>query len=63
MHGGGTASRDWLLRRGHAEAIAAVIAAPLDRIAGEVINVATGVDVDVQASPSASSTASASRAR
>jgi dTDP-glucose 4,6-dehydratase len=31
-----------------AEAIEAVIAAPLERIAGEVINVATGVDISVR---------------
>ena len=48
VHGGGTASRDWLHVEDTSEAIAAVIAAPLERIAGEVLNVATGVDVDVQ---------------
>jgi dTDP-glucose 4,6-dehydratase len=32
-----------------AEAIAAAVEAPLDRVAGEVINVATGVDVSVAA--------------
>ena len=48
VHGGGTASRDWLHVEDTSEAIAAVIDAPLERIAGEVLNVATGVDVDVQ---------------
>ena len=48
VHGGGTASRDWLHVEDTSEAIAAIIAAPLERIAGEVLNVATGVDVDVQ---------------
>ena len=48
VHGGGRASRDWLHVEDTSEAIAAIIEAPLERIAGEVLNVATGVDVDVQ---------------
>ena len=48
VHGGGSASRDWLHVEDTSEAIAAIIAAPLERIAGQVLNVATGVDVDVQ---------------
>ena len=48
VHGGGGASRDWLHVEDTSEAIAAIIAAPLHRITGQVLNVATGVDVDVQ---------------
>jgi dTDP-glucose 4,6-dehydratase len=48
VHGDGHASRDWLYVLDDAEAIEAVIAAPLERIAGEVINVATGVDIAVR---------------
>jgi len=48
VHGGGSASRDWLHVEDTSEAIAAIIAAPLERVAGQVLNVATGVDVDVQ---------------
>jgi dTDP-glucose 4,6-dehydratase len=47
IHGDGHASRDWLYVDDDAEAIEAVIAAPLDRVAGEVLNVATGVDISV----------------
>jgi dTDP-glucose 4,6-dehydratase len=47
VHGDGTASRDWLYVDDDAEAIEAVIAADLDVVAGEVINVATGEDVPV----------------
>src|SRR3954451_20159467 len=47
IHGDGHASRDWLYVDDDAEAIEAVIAAPLDAIAGETINVATGIDVSV----------------
>ncbi|HVW88501.1 MAG TPA: GDP-mannose 4,6-dehydratase, partial [Gaiellaceae bacterium] len=47
IHGDGHASRDWLYVLDDAEAIEAVIAAPIERIAGEVINVATGVDISV----------------
>ncbi len=49
VHGDGHASRDWLYVDDHAEAIEAAIEADLDSIAGEVINVATGVDVSVSA--------------
>jgi dTDP-glucose 4,6-dehydratase len=48
VHGDGHASRDWLHVDDHAEAIEAVIAADIDAIAGEVINVATGVDIAVE---------------
>jgi dTDP-glucose 4,6-dehydratase len=47
VHGDGHASRDWLFVEDDAEAIEAVIAADLDDVAGEVINVATGVDISV----------------
>jgi dTDP-glucose 4,6-dehydratase len=49
VHGDGHASRDWLYVFDDAEAIEAVIAAPLDAVAGEVVNVATGVDMPVGA--------------
>ena len=47
VHGDGHASRDWLYVLDNAEAIEAVIEAPIDDIAGEVVNIATGVDVTV----------------
>ena len=49
VHGDGHASRDWLYVFDDAEAIEAAIAAPLEDVAGEVINVATGVDLTVDA--------------
>jgi len=47
IHGDGHASRDWLYVDDDAEAIEAVIAAPLENVAGEVLNVATGIDIPV----------------
>jgi dTDP-glucose 4,6-dehydratase len=47
IHGDGHASRDWLYVDDDAEAIEAIIEAPLDRVAGEVLNVATGVDIPI----------------
>src|SRR3954468_17128277 len=47
IHGDGHASRDWLYVGDDAEAIVAAIDAPIEKIAGEVINVATGVDISV----------------
>jgi dTDP-glucose 4,6-dehydratase len=47
VHGDGHASRDWLYVDDDAEAIEAVIAAPVESMAGEVINVATGIDISV----------------
>jgi dTDP-glucose 4,6-dehydratase len=47
IHGDGHASRDWLYVDDDAEAIEAVIAAPLEDIAGEVLNIATGIDIPV----------------
>jgi dTDP-glucose 4,6-dehydratase len=47
IHGDGSASRDWLYVADDAEAIQAVIEADVDQVAGEVVNVATGVDISV----------------
>ncbi|MGH3001230.1 MAG: dTDP-glucose 4,6-dehydratase, partial [Gaiellaceae bacterium] len=47
IHGDGHASRDWLYVADDAEAIERVIEAPIDAIAGEVLNVATGVDISI----------------
>jgi len=47
IHGDGHASRDWLYVDDDAEAIEAIIAADLDSVAGEVLNVATGLDVSI----------------
>jgi dTDP-glucose 4,6-dehydratase len=47
IHGDGHASRDWLYVDDDAEAIESIIAAPVDAVAGETINVATGIDISV----------------
>ena len=47
IHGDGHASRDWLFVEDDAEAIESMIAAERDVVAGEVINVATGLDIAV----------------
>ena len=47
VHGDGHASRDWLYVGDDAEAIEAIVDAPIDDIAGEVLNIATGVDLSV----------------
>jgi dTDP-glucose 4,6-dehydratase len=47
IHGDGHASRDWLYVEDDAEAIAAIIDAPIEAVAGEVLNVATGIDISV----------------
>jgi dTDP-glucose 4,6-dehydratase len=47
IHGDGHASRDWLYVGDDAEAIEAIVEAPIDGIAGEVLNIATGVDISV----------------
>jgi dTDP-glucose 4,6-dehydratase len=47
VHGDGHASRDWLWVDDHAEALEALIEAPIEDVAGEVVNVATGVDIAV----------------
>ena len=49
IHGDGHASRDWLYVDDDAEAIEAIIDAPLEAVAGEVLNVATGIDISVAA--------------
>jgi len=47
VHGDGHASRDWLWVDDHAEALEALIDVPIEDVAGEVVNVATGVDIPV----------------
>jgi dTDP-glucose 4,6-dehydratase len=47
VHGDGHASRDWLFVDDDAEAIEAIIAAPIEEVAGETINVATGIDISI----------------
>jgi dTDP-glucose 4,6-dehydratase len=47
VHGDGSASRDWLYVEDDAEAIEAIIEAPIEVVAGETINIATGVDIPV----------------
>jgi dTDP-glucose 4,6-dehydratase len=47
VHGDGHASRDWLWVDDHAEALEMLIEAPIDDLAGEVVNVATGTDISV----------------
>jgi dTDP-glucose 4,6-dehydratase len=48
IHGDGRASRDWLYVDDHAEAIQALIEAELEQVAGEVVNVATGIDISIE---------------
>src|SRR5947199_7807153 len=47
IHGDGHATRDWLYVDDDAEAIEAVIAAPVENVAGQVLHGATGVDISV----------------
>ncbi len=47
IHGDGRATRDWLYVDDTASAIESLIEAPLETVAGEVANVATGVDISV----------------
>jgi dTDP-glucose 4,6-dehydratase len=47
IHGDGHASRDWLYVDDDAEAIEAIIESQLENVAGEVLNVATGIDISV----------------
>jgi dTDP-glucose 4,6-dehydratase len=49
IHGDGHASRDWLYVEDDAEAIEAIIAADVRDVAGEVVNIATGLDLSVVA--------------
>ncbi|MEO8289676.1 MAG: GDP-mannose 4,6-dehydratase [Gaiellaceae bacterium] len=48
VHGDGHASRDWVFVEDVAEAIEAAIEVDIGRIAGEVINLATGRDIPVE---------------
>jgi dTDP-glucose 4,6-dehydratase len=48
VHGDGHATRDWLYVDDDAEAIEQVIEADVELVAGEVINVATGIDLSVE---------------
>jgi dTDP-glucose 4,6-dehydratase len=48
IHGDGSASRDWLYVDDDAEAIVALIEADLGDVAGEVVNVATGIDISIE---------------
>jgi dTDP-glucose 4,6-dehydratase len=47
VHGDGHATRDWIYVEDDAEAIEALIEASVERVAGEVLNIATGVDISV----------------
>ena len=47
IHGDGTATRDWLYVDDDAEAIEEVIAAPLEPLLGEAVNLATGRELSV----------------
>jgi dTDP-glucose 4,6-dehydratase len=47
IHGDGHASRDWLYVDDDAEAIEAIIETPIEQVAGQVLNIATGADVSV----------------
>jgi dTDP-glucose 4,6-dehydratase len=47
VHGDGHATRDWLYVEDDAEAIETVIEADVGLVAGEVFNVATGIDISV----------------
>lgn len=47
VHGPGTATRDWLYVEDTCAAVTGAIEAPLDRVRGETINVATGRDISV----------------
>jgi dTDP-glucose 4,6-dehydratase len=48
IHGDGDASRDWLYVDDDAEAIETLIEVDLDDVAGEVINIATGIDISIE---------------
>lgn len=47
VHGDGSAERDWLYVEDHCAAIEAALTVPAERIAGEVINVGTGIPLSV----------------
>lgn len=47
IHGDGSAARDWLYVDDHCQALDAVIAAPIEKVKGEVFNFGTGVALSV----------------
>ena len=47
LHGGGTAARDWLYVEDCVEGVLAALDAPLARVRGQVVNLATGVATTV----------------
>jgi dTDP-glucose 4,6-dehydratase len=47
VHGDGSAARDWLFVADHCDALDRIMHAPLDTVAGEVINLGTGTDTSV----------------
>ncbi|MEI6916184.1 MAG: GDP-mannose 4,6-dehydratase, partial [Armatimonadota bacterium] len=47
LHGSGKSSRDWIVVEDTARGVAAALQAPIDKIRGQVINLATAVDTDI----------------
>jgi len=47
LHGDGTSSRDWVFVADSCTAIDLILRAPLGQVAGEVFNVATGLETDI----------------
>ena len=47
VHGRGEAKRDWVYVDDHCEALELCLHAPLDKVKGEVINIASGFDLDI----------------
>ena len=47
IHGDGSAARDWIHVEDTARGIEAILAAPIERVRGEVFNLGTGVATDV----------------
>jgi dTDP-glucose 4,6-dehydratase len=47
VHGDGSAARDWLFVEDHCAALDAIVHAPLDRVAGQTLNVGSGRDISV----------------
>ncbi len=47
LHGDGSARRDWLYVEDTCERLDLLIAAPLEKVKGEVFNIGTGIDLDV----------------
>lgn len=48
VHGDGESSRDWVYVDDHCKAIDCVMHCPIERVKGEVLNVATGVDYKIR---------------